>query len=174
MYFTIGSALTIIAIIFGTAFSAWALLIGSSLIFRQKALISQSLIQYAPWRSFFLGAVLLFIMGFVSIAFLAAPLPVLKFFGYSGVLVIVSLASLGAGGLVLFVADRLRQYDPKLRPFAALNRGALLIVSSGLVPVFGLFVIFPAVLAIGLGTAVQALFMRHEITVAEAEYHVGG
>ncbi|MFI5384917.1 MAG: hypothetical protein ACHQ50_02245 [Fimbriimonadales bacterium] len=170
MYFTIGSALTIIAIIFGMAFSAWALLIGSALIFRNKAQISYSLIQHAPGRSFFLGAVTLFIIGFVSLAFLGAPFPVTKFLGYSGLLVVFSLATLGSGGLVLMVADRLRQYDTKLRPFVALHRGALLIVSSGLVPLLGLFVIFPAVLAMGIGTAVQAIFMKHEITVAEAEY----
>ncbi|HTQ09395.1 MAG TPA: hypothetical protein VMI31_04930 [Fimbriimonadaceae bacterium] len=169
MYFTIGSALTIVAAIFGTAFSAWALLVGSSLIFRHKAQISQSLIQHAPFRSFFLGAVLLFVMGFVSAIFLTVPIPAVKFFGYSGMFVIVSLASLGAGGLVLFVAERLRQYDPRLRPFVALNRGALVIVASGLVPVFGLFVVFPAVLAIGLGTAAQAIFMRQEITVWQGE-----
>jgi hypothetical protein len=90
--------------------------------------------------------------------------------GYSGLLVIFSLAAVGGSGLVLLVAERLRQYDPKLRPFAAMNRAALLIVSAGLVPLLGLFVIFPAVLAMGIGTAVQALFMRHEIGVAVTDY----
>lgn len=168
MSFTIGSALTIIAILFGLAFSAWALLIGSALIFKKKAEISQSLIKYAPGRTFFLGIVMLFIVGFISLAFLAAPLPAAKFLGYSGLLVVFGLASVGSGGLVLFVAERLRQYDEKLRPFVALNRASLLIVSAGLVPLLGLFVIFPVVLAMGIGTAVQSIFMRHEITVATA------
>src|SRR6185369_6182450 len=134
MSFTIGSALTIIAILFGTAFSAWALLIGSALIFRRKAQISYSLIQHAPGRSFFLGFVSLFVVGFVSLAFLGAPLPAAKVFGYMGLLVVFGLAAIGGGGLVLLVAERLQQYDPRLRPFVALNRAALLIVSAGLVP----------------------------------------
>ena len=169
MSFTIGSALTIIATLFGMAFSAWALLIGSALIFRRKAQISHSLIRYAPGRSFFLGFVTLFVTGFVSLAFLSAPLPAAKFIGYCGLLVVFGLAALGGGGLVLLVAERLQEFDPKLRPFVALNRGALLIVASGLVPLLGLFVIFPAVLAMGMGTAVQAIFMRHEITSAAVE-----
>jgi hypothetical protein len=170
MSFTIGTALTIIAFLFGMAFSSWALLIGCALVFRKKAQISCSLVQYAPGRSFFLGAVMLFIFGLVSLVFLQAPLPVAKVIGYSGFVVIFSLAALGGSGLVLLVADRLRQYDTKLRPFAAMNRAALLIVSAGLVPLLGLFVIFPAVLAIGLGTAVQAIFMRCELVVSAPEY----
>jgi len=53
----------------------------------------------------------------------------------------------------------------------ALNRAALLIVSAGLVPLLGLFVVFPAVLAMGIGTAVQALCMRNEVTVTSTEYN---
>jgi hypothetical protein len=170
MSFTIGSALTIIAILFGMAFSSWALLIGCALIFRKKAQISHSLLLHAPGRSFFLGAVMLFIIGIISLAFLAAPLPAAKVIGYGGLLVAFSLAALGGSGLVLLVADRLQQYDTKLRPFVAMNRAALYIVSAGLVPLLGFFVIFPAVLAIGIGAAVQAIFMRHEIRVAAPEY----
>jgi hypothetical protein len=163
MSFTLGSALTIIAILFGLAFSAWALLIGSALIFRRKAEISYSLIKFAPFRSFFLGAVILFIIGFISLALLSAPFPPAKVLGYSGLLVVFSLAAVGGGGLVLFVAERLQQYDTKLRPFVALNRSSMLIVSAGLVPLLGLFVIFPVVLAIGIGTSVQSLFMHEQI-----------
>ncbi len=170
MYFTIGSALTIIAIVVGLAFSAWALLIGSTLIFRRKAQISYSLIRHAPGRSFFLGAVLLFLIGFVSLVLVALPVPAIKFFGWCGVMFLLSLATLGSGGLVLLVSDRLREYDSRLRPFVAIHRGALLIVASGLVPLLGLFVIFPAVLSTGIGAAVQAVFMRHELVSAEAEY----
>jgi len=153
------------------AFSAWALLIGSALIFRKRAEISYSLIKYAPFRSFVIGLAMLFLIGFVSLAFLAAPLPIAKFIGYSGLLVAFTLAAIGGGGLVLFTAERLRQYDSRLRPFVALNRGAMLIVASGLVPLLGIFVIFPAVLAMGIGCAVQALFMRNEITVTSPEYN---
>jgi hypothetical protein len=170
MSFTIGSALTIIAILFGMAFSSWALLIGCALVFRKKAQISYSLLQYAPGRSFFLGAVMLFILGLISLVFLQAPIPLAKVIGYSGFLVLFSMAALGGSGLVLLVADRLQQYDTKLRPFVAMNRAALLIVSAGLVPLLGLFVIFPAVLAIGIGTAMQAIFMRHKIVVSAPEY----
>jgi hypothetical protein len=170
MSFTIGSALTIIAILFGMAFSSWALLIGCALIFRKKARISYSLLQYAPGRSFFLGAVMLFIFGLISLVFLSAPLPAAKLLGYSGLLLVFSLAALGGSGLVLLVADRLLQYDTKLRPYVAMSRAALLIVSAGLVPLLGLFVIFPAVLAIGIGAAAQAIFMRHEIVVTAPEY----
>jgi hypothetical protein len=170
MVFTIGTTLALIATIFGMAFSAWALLLGSALIFRRKAEISHSLIKYAPGRSFFLGVVMLFIIGVISLALLAVPLPIAKVLGYSGLLVAFSLAAIGNGGLVLLVADRLRQYDTRLRPFVAMNRAALLIVSAGLVPLLGLFVIFPAVLSMGIGTAMQALFMRNEVSVASTEY----
>lgn len=168
MSFTIGSALTIIAILFGLAFSAWALLVGSTMIFRRKAETSLDLIRHAPFRSFFIGAVTLFVAGFVSAALLSLPLAIGKVLGYGGLMVALSLATVGAGGLVLLVAERLRQFDPKLRPFVALHRSSLLIVSSGLVPLLGLFVIFPAVLAIGIGAGLQAIILRGTARV-EAE-----
>src|ERR1043166_4827005 len=99
MVFTIGTTLAIIAMIFGMAFSAWALLLGSALIFRRRAEISHSLIRYAPGRSFFIGVVVLFVIAVVSLSFLATPFPIGKLLGYSGLLVAFSLAAIGAGGL---------------------------------------------------------------------------
>ncbi|HVT11792.1 MAG TPA: hypothetical protein VHE55_05965 [Fimbriimonadaceae bacterium] len=167
---TIGDVFSVVAFLFGMAFSAWALLIGSAMIFSQKARISESLLRRAPGRSFILGLFALLLVGFVSIVFLSVPLPAAKVLGYSGILIALSLATIGGGGLVLFVADRLRGYDAKLRPFAALTRGALYIVMAGLVPLLGLFVVFPAVLAMGMGTGIQALFMRDTAASEAGEY----
>lgn len=160
----IGDVLAVVAILGGMAFSAWAVLIGSALLFRRKARIARSLIEHAAGRSFSLGLFLLFAIGIVSIALLSVPLPAVKFFGWSGLLVVLSLASVGGGGLVLLVSERLQQYDPQLPAFAALSRAALFIVAAGLVPLLGLFIVFPAVLALGVGTTVQAIFMRQELS----------
>ena len=157
---TIGDVFSVVAFLFGMALSAWALLIGSAMIFSEKARISESLVRLAPGRSFVLGLLVLLIIGVVSLALLSVPVPLAKVVGWSGILVALSLATIGSGGLVLLVADRLRSYDARLRPFAALTRAALYITMAGLVPLLGLFVVFPAVLAMGIGTGVQALFMR--------------
>lgn len=166
---TIGDVFSVVAFLFGMAFSAWALLIGSAMIFSQKARISENLVRNAPGRSFVLGLFTLLVIGTVSLAFLSAPIPLAKIIGWSGILVALSLATIGSGGLVLMVADRLRSYDARLRPFAALTRGSLYIVMAGLVPLLGLLVVFPAVLAMGIGTGVQALFMR-EVPVEAGEF----
>lgn len=168
---TIGDVFSVVAFLFGMAFSAWALLIGSAMIFSHKSQISESLIRHAPGRSFVLGLVMLLVIGIISLAFISVPFPLAKLVGWSGILVALSLATVGGGGLVLFVADRLRMYDARLRPFAALTRGALFIVLSGLVPLLGLLVVFPVVLAMGIGTGVQSLFMREAIQ-AQSEFSV--
>ena len=169
---TIGDVFSVVAFLFGMAFSAWALLIGSALVFSQKAKISEGLIRHAPGRSFVFGLLLMLIVGIISLGFIAVPLPLAKLVGWSGVLVILSLATIGGGGLVLFVADRLRSLDAKLRPFTALTRASLFIVMAGLVPLLGLFVVFPVVLAIGIGAGVQSLFTREAAIGSENHYLV--
>lgn len=159
----IGDVLAVVALLAGMSFSAWAVLLGSSLLFKRRAEIAKSLVQYAPFRTFFIGFLLLAIIGFISIALISVPLPAIKFFGWSGILVVLSLASIGAPGMVLLVADRLKSYDPDLSNFASLGRAGLFIVCAGLVPLLGLFVVFPAVLAMGLGCAVQSIFMRETL-----------
>jgi hypothetical protein len=167
---SIGDVFSVVAILFGTAFSAWALLIGSAMIFRKKSEISESLMRLAPGRTFVLGLLMLLIAGIVSLGFLSVPLPLAKLVGWSGILFVLGFATLGAGGLVLLVADRLRSYDARLRPFTALTRGALFIVIAGLVPLLGLFLVVPAVIAMGLGAGIQSLFMREAIQSRASEY----
>lgn len=167
---SIGDVFSVVAILFGTAFSAWAMLLASTLIFSRKAKISESLIRHAPGRTFMLGLATLFVASFVSLAFLSVPIPAAKLIGWTGILFVLGFATLGAGGLVLLVAERLREYDAKLRPFTALTRGTSYIVLAGLVPLLGLFLVFPAVVAMGLGAGIQALFMRQELRAAASEY----
>lgn len=161
----IGDVLAVIAVLAGMAFSAWAVLLGSAMLFQAKAEISRSLIQFAPFRTFFLGFVLLFVIGFISIALINVPLVLVKFFGWSGILLALSLASLGASGLVLLLGERLKEFDSNLTRFAALSRAGIFIVAAGLVPLLGLFIVLPCVLSIGIGCAVQSLFMRKALHV---------
>jgi hypothetical protein len=167
---SIGDVFSVVAILFGTAFSAWAMLIASAMIFSRKAKISQSLMRHAPGRTFVLGVIMLFVIGVISLAFLSVPFPLAKLVGWSGILFVLGFATIGSGGLVLLVAERLRDYDVRLRPFTALTRGALFIVIAGLVPLVGLFLIFPAVIAMGLGAGAQALFMRNELRGEASEF----
>lgn len=165
----LGDVLAVVATLVGLAFSSWAVLIGSALLFRRKAEISKSLIQYAPGRTFAIGFALMLLAVTISLVLLSVPITFAKFLGWSGVLVILALASLGCGGLVLLVAERLKQYDPELGAFASLSRAAIFISGAGLVPLLGLFIVFPAVLSLGVGTAAQALFMKSALQPA-AEY----
>jgi hypothetical protein len=54
-------------------------------------------------------------------------------------------------------AGRVQEHEPRLSPYAALMRGAALVVVPGLLPVFGWFIIAPAMLFVGVGAGTKAL-----------------
>jgi hypothetical protein len=57
----------------------------------------------------------------------------------------------------MLLADRVLEHEPKISPYAALMRGAALVVVPGLLPVLGWFLVAPVMLFVGLGASTKAL-----------------
>lgn len=165
---TIGDVFSVVSILFGVCLSTWALLLGSTLLFRQRTQTAQETIDRHPWKSFFFGLVILAFAGTISVAMVANPVPGIKLLGTMGVLALLSVAAIGAGGLAQLVGDRIRPMDPTLTPFRAVGRGAMILVVAGLLPLVGWWVFAPIVLAVSLGAGLFALVARPEGTMAEA------
>jgi hypothetical protein len=161
----IGDVLAIIASVLLIGASTWALVMGLALAFSRKAEASRTVMVAHPWRSLLFGALLALVPGWLSLALIALPNPGLKLAGWMALMTILAVAALGAGGLALHVSSRVRQLAPTLNPFAAFGRSVALIVTAGMVPFLGWFVIAPLTLFASLGAGFQALFEREPLTV---------
>ena len=71
------------------------------------------------------------------------PSPLIKAIAWLDLLSMLSLAALGGSGLAILIARRVRDQEPELSAYAALMRGAALVVVPGLLPVFGWFLVTP-------------------------------
>jgi len=101
------------------------------------------------------GIALVLIVAIIVLAKL--PFPVAKLAAWVLVLGLLSLAALGGSGLAMLAADKVQEHEPQLSPYKALMRGAALIVVPGLLPVFGWFLVGPAMLFVGVGAGTRAL-----------------
>jgi hypothetical protein len=162
---TIGDVFSVIAAILAICGSAWALMLTTALLFRQRTLSSQLSIEGHPWRSFLIGFALLLTVGVVALGMVGNANPGIKLLGTMLTLGLLSVAAIGGGGLAQLIGERLRHLDPSLSPYAAVVRGAGIIVVAGLLPLVGWWVFMPIVLAISLGSGVSSLFARQ--TAAE-------
>ncbi len=157
---TIGDVFAIIASVIAICLSEWALFMGMALIFQSRSREASRVVQVRPWRSLGIGFGLMATIGAVSIAMLYTPFPVVKLFGWVGIMTLLAVASLGASGLAQMIAGRIQRIESGVSGFGSLARGAGILVVAGLVPVFGWFVFGPLVLLVSIGVGVQALFAR--------------
>jgi hypothetical protein len=95
------------------------------------------------------------IIAVILLASLHRPIAVLA--AWLIVLTLLSFAALGGTGLAMLAAERVQEHEPRLSAYASLMRGAALVVVPGLLPVFGWFLVGPALLLIGVGAGTKAL-----------------
>ena len=162
---TIGDVFSVVAAILAICVSAWAFMLTTALLFRQRTHIAQSDIEARPWRAFGIGLLLLLTIGVVSLGMIGNPIPGIKLMGTLLMLGLLSIAAVGGGGLAQLIGERMRPMDPALSAYGAIGRGAAIIVVAGLLPLVGWWVFAPVVLAVSLGSGVFALFARQQRTV---------
>ncbi|MCB8932161.1 MAG: hypothetical protein M9921_15475 [Fimbriimonadaceae bacterium] len=167
MGITIGDALAAVGGLLGICASIWALVVGCSLLFGQAAERAEREIEH-PWRSFGVGLLVALTLGVVSFALVASPVPLLKLLGTVLYVVLLFVASVGGAGVAGTAARRIREMDPDLSPFAALVRGAGILVLSGILPVLGWFGIAPIALLVALGAGTLATLKRAAPVRAES------
>ena len=151
--YTFGDVLGLVAVLLGVCICAWTTLVVFSLLFPARATRAADVIRdSAPkmaLRGFLIAAVLLI----AAIVLSKVQMPLAKLGALTIFLSFLSLAALGCSGLATLVAGRVQEQEPRLSAYAALMRGAALVVVPGLLPVFGWFLVGPAMLFVGIGAA---------------------
>jgi hypothetical protein len=160
---TIGDVLAVVAGVIGAALSIWSLVVGAALLFERRARRAAYLLETRPLACLARGAMSAATAGLFAILLLSQANGLVKLIGMSLFLGLAGTAALGAGGLALLVADRIRGLDPRLSPFAALGRGAALMVLAGLVPLLGWFLVTGTAFLVSLGAGLAVLRLRREV-----------
>lgn len=159
MGITIGDALAVVGGLFAICLSVWSLVMATAMLFGARAERAQTVVG-RPWKCFFLGLLVAATIGLVGVLLISVPNPVAKIVGTLIYVALLSVSAVGGAGMALAAARRVRELDPDASAFAALARGAGLIVLSCLVPLLGWFGLAPILLLIGLGAGVQSLSGR--------------
>ena|SRR5687768_6524240 len=157
---TIGDVFSVVAAIFAICISAWALLLTMTLLFTQRSEAACRHIETRPWKAFFVGFAILAFFGTLSLVLMGAANPGVKLSGVLLMLGLLSIASVGAGGLSLLAGRRMQPMDPSLSAYKAVGRGAAIVVIASLLPFVGWWVFTPIVLAVSLGSGIAALLAR--------------
>jgi hypothetical protein len=161
---TFGDVLAAVASLVGICVSAWATLVLFSLFFPSRASQAASSIRRSASGMGLRGFAIALVMIVATIFLARLPFPMAKLAAWGIMLALLSLAALGGSGLALLAADRVQEHEPQLSPYKALMRGAALVVVPGLLPVFGWFLVGPAMLFVGVGAGTNALVVARPPT----------
>ena len=152
-----GDVLAMVAGLLAICICAWTTLVLFSLFFPGRSARAADSIRSSAskmgLRGFLIATVV--IVAVIALASLHRPAAVLL--AWLIVLSLLSLAALGGSGLAMLAAERVQEQEPRLSAYAALMRGAALVVVPGLLPVFGWFLVGPAMLFVGVGAGTKAL-----------------
>lgn len=160
MGITIGDALAVVSFVVALCLCSWALVLTMSLLFRVRTAAAWNAVESRPFRSFFAGAICLAAGGIASAALAAQPAPAIKVVGIAGYLALLTIAALGASGLVQLVSARIKSLDPSLPSYTSLARAAAIVVIAGALPFLGWFLIAPVVILVSLGAGITALMTK--------------
>lgn len=159
---TIGDSFAIVAILFGIGITAWAMIIGASILFAEKSLMARNLTERHPWRSFAIGFGVVMTVGLVSIVMAGLPFPAIKLLGVMGLMGLGALSMFGASGICLSLAGRIRSMEPNISVYSSIVRGASILVIAAFFPMIGWMLVAPVVFIVSLGVGAQAIVMRRE------------
>lgn len=161
---TIGDSFAVVALLGGICLSAWALILAVALVFPRKAAQARNRLVNKPWASFFLGLGIWLTVGLIGLGMIANPLPLGKLMGWSVIMALTSIASVGASGLSMLAAERLSALAPEMNNYGSLAKSTAFIVVAGLVPVLGWFLIVPFLIFASTGSGIMALMGRQTET----------
>ncbi len=167
MGYTIGDVLTVIALISGSLFSIWATLVGFALLFPKKAQSSRVNIEGHPVICFMVGAFTALIGWTLVIILLNLHNPLVTLLGWLGAVAMLVLQAIGGSGLALLSASRIQKTDRRRSSYRSLERGAMLLVVGGLVPIFGWFFFTPVVNIISLGAGLMSVLQSRRASAED-------
>jgi hypothetical protein len=114
-------------------------------------------LERTPWQCFWLGGVILALTVIPVVVLLALPFGPAKFLGWSLIVVIVSLSSIGFAGIAAKMGERLAGRSAGSSAAAAFVRGAVALELAMVFPAFGWFMIMPLAIVVALGATGFAL-----------------
>lgn len=161
----IGDVFSVVATLVGICVTAWAMITGSALLFQNGAYKAKSCYQRAPWKGLFAGLGVTAFFTVISLVFLALPLPFSKMIGTSILLGLMALATCGASGIALLIADRIVALDPSISRYNALVRAGAIMAIAGVFPVFGWLFVAPILVIASVGYGTSALFATAQSAV---------
>lgn len=153
----IGDVFSIVAALVGICVTAWALIMGSALLFQNQAVSARDAYRRAPWKGFFLGLGISAVLGFASAVMVQMPVPGVKLLGTLIYLSLMAVAALGASGIALLISDRIATLDPSVSRYGALIRAASILVMAGVFPLLGWFLVGPVLIIASLGYGTLAI-----------------
>jgi hypothetical protein len=164
----LGDVFGVLATLVGTFLTTLALILCLGLIFPNRARLSREALESSPGRAFGAGIVWLGLAGTGSLALIAMPSPAPKLLGTLALSFLTCVAALGAAGLAMIAAERIRRLDPNSSLMSGLTRGAAIVVGAGLFPVVGWFLVGPAIAIVGLGAGMKAVLSRGSALAEQA------
>ena len=147
---TVFAILAALGIVFPGLLLAWSLLM-PGVVERARERVART-----PWKSFLLGAIVLFFTGMPALFLTRAAGP-LQFIGFVGAFMVMTIASFGAAGIAALMGERLRGQGIITTTSGGLLRGAVALEFAVMFPIIGWFILFPFVVIVSLGAACFAL-----------------
>ena len=114
-------------------------------------------LEQTPWRTFFTGAVTLFLAAIPVAIFFNLPWGGAQAIGFLSLFVLLTIASLGAAALAELLGGRLQSLGASVSPVGATVRGAVALELAAIFPLIGWFVVIPLTLISAFGAALFAL-----------------
>lgn len=148
--YAIFGSLFIIGITFPGMLTAWWLFFPSAV---ERARLR---LEHTPWQCFWLGAGLAFLLAVPTIILLALPSGPAKFIGWSLIVIVLTVSSLGSAGIAAKMGERLEQKS-NLKPAPAFVQSAVLLELAVFFPLFGWFLALPLAVLTALGATGFAL-----------------
>jgi hypothetical protein len=145
--------------VFAVALSVWATLVGGALIFRRKASQAHTYFEKSPWLTLLLGVIVGGPCTLVAFVLMQAHMPIVTILAFGMLSVIVGVCTVGGAGFALLAGSRIESMGSG-PSFAALVKGAGLVVLIGMVPFFGILAYVPLLLLCSFGAGLQAMVHR--------------
>ena len=143
--------LLIISIAFPAMLAAWWLLF-PNLITRAQTRVEKTLA-----RAFWLGFVLLIVVGIPIIILMAMPFGLAKFLGWILLAVSLALSSIGSAGIAAHLGERMKHAGNNYTPLSAFIRGAVALELAAFFPIIGWLFVWPLMLITAFGATGFAL-----------------
>ncbi len=130
---------------------------------------AQHRLDTTPWKSFWFGAVLLFILAIPVGVIFSAGGGVGQFLGWVLVAATLTVSAVGAAGIAAKMGVLLSRRSNDISSVAAFVRGAIALELAAVFPLVGWFIVIPLAIVASLGATAFALlrWMPRHKTVAQ-------